>query len=107
MRNLFTRLSAAGVGLVDYLKGMVIALRIIIAAFIVGLGIGGFLLGPAALALVVPQQFPPRQFPTPQGHYTRFLVNFNDCVLVANTFSVARGAPPYTPYHLRVSQQVT
>jgi hypothetical protein len=93
MHNLFHRLSAYA--------------RQSAAAFLVGLGIGSFLIGPAALALVVPQNFAPRQFPTQQVHYTRFVVNFNDCVLVANTCSTKRGALPYNAYILRVSQQVT
>jgi hypothetical protein len=107
MRNLFTRLSAVGVSLIDYLARMVTALRIIIAAFIVGLGIGGFLLGPAALALVIPQNFAPRQFPTQQVHYARFSVNFNSCVYVTLTCSVKIGAIPYNSYILRVNNQVT
>jgi hypothetical protein len=93
MRNLFTRLTQR--------------VRDCLIAGVVGLGIGGFLVGPAALALVVPQQFAPRQFPTQQVHYTRFVVSFNDCVLVANTCSTRRAAIPYNAYILRVSQQVT
>jgi hypothetical protein len=117
MRNLFTRLSAAGVGLVDYLKGMVIALRIIIAAFIVGLGIGGFLLGPAALALVFPGQFAPRQFPSQQIHYERHVINItstnftadqaqNSCVFAAGTCSARIAALPYNSFIVRASSQL-
>jgi hypothetical protein len=57
-------------------------------------------------ALIVPQAFPPRQFPTQQVYYTRFVVNFNDCVLVANTCSVRRGALPYNAFLLRAWQQI-
>lgn len=93
MRNLFNRLTQR--------------VRDCLIAGVVGLGIGSFLVGPAALALVVPQQFAPRQFPTQQVHYTRFVVTFSDCVLVANTCSTRRAALPYNAYILRVSQQVT
>jgi hypothetical protein len=93
MRNLFNRLTAYA--------------RQSAAAFLIGLGVGSFLIGPAALALVVPQQFSPRIFPTQQVHYTRFVVQFNDCVLVSNTCSTKRAAVPYNAYILRVSQQVT
>lgn len=57
-------------------------------------------------ALIVPQAFPPRQFPTQQVHYDRFVVNFNDCTLVAGTCSVRRGAFPYNAYILRANQQI-
>src|SRR5260370_37191237 len=87
MRNVFTRLASYA--------------RQSAAAFIVGLGIGGFLIGPAALALVVPQNFAPRQFPTQQVHYARFSVNFNSCVYVSLTCSVKIGAIPYNSYILR------
>lgn len=68
--------------------------------------IGATLLASAAFALIVPQAFPPRQFPTQQVHYTRFVVNFNDCVLVAGTCSVRRGAFPYNAFLLRAWQQI-
>lgn len=42
---------------------------------LVGLGLGSFLIGPAALALVIPGQFAPRQFPTQQVHYERHVVS--------------------------------
>lgn len=93
MRNLFSRLSQR--------------VRDCLVAGIVGLGIGSFLVGPAALALVVPPQFSPRQFPSQQVHYLRFTVDFNDCVLVAGTCSVKRGSVPYNSYIIRASQQVT
>jgi hypothetical protein len=64
------------------------------------------MLASAAMALIVPQAFPPRQFATQQVHYTRFVVNFNDCVLVANTCSVRRGALPYNAFLLRAWQQI-
>ncbi len=78
-----------------------------VAAFIVGLGVGSFLVGPAALALVVPQAFAPRQFPTQQVHYLRFTVNFNSCVYVSLTCSFKVGALPYNAYVLRINNQVT
>jgi hypothetical protein len=55
-------------------------------SFFAGLLSGAFLAGAIAtcilpaLALVVPGNFAPRQFPTQQVHYTRFTVNFNSCV---------------------------
>jgi hypothetical protein len=58
-------------------------------------------------ALTIPPTVSPRQFPTQQVHYIRFVVNFNDCVLVANTCSVRRAALPYNSYILRASQQVS
>jgi hypothetical protein len=76
------------------------------AAFVVGLGVGSFLVGPAALALVIPQNFAPRAFQTQQVHYLRFVVNFNDCVLVAGTCSVKRGAVPYNAFIIRATQQI-
>jgi hypothetical protein len=97
MRNLFTRLSAYA--------------RQSAAAFLVGLGIGSFLIGPAALALVFPGQFAPRQFPTQQTHYmrhvititaTQFTVDTNiPCVFAASTCSVRIGAFPYNAFVLR------
>jgi hypothetical protein len=77
------------------------------AAFVVGLSLGGLLVGPfAALALVIPPNFAPRQFPSQQVHYLRFVVNFNDCVLVSNTCSVKRGAVPYNAFIIRATQQI-
>lgn len=70
-------------------------------------GLALAMLGTAAYGLFIPQLFPPRQFPTQQVHYTRFVVNFNDCVLVANTCSVRRGALPYNAFLLRAWQQIT
>lgn len=66
----------------------------------------GQIIGPV-LALSIPPQFAPRMFQTEQTHYLRFVVNFNSCVLVANTCSYRVGAVPYNAYILRVSQQVT
>lgn len=106
MRNLFRRLSAVGCSLVDYIARMLVALRVAIAAFLVGAALGSNLLGPA-LALVVPQAFAPRQFPTQQVHYLRFTVNFNSCVYVSLTCSVKVGALPYNAYLLRLNSQVT
>ena len=60
----------------------------------------------AALALVVPQQFSPRYFTTQQTHYLRFVVDFNDCVLVSNTCSVKHGAVPYNSFITRAYGQV-
>jgi hypothetical protein len=105
MRNLFTRLSAAGVGLVDYLKALIVALRMVIAAFLVGLGLGSILVGPAALALVIPQQFAPRYFQTQQTHYLRFAINATSCVYVANTCSFKVGSVPYNAFMVRAFTQ--
>src|SRR5260221_2596099 len=73
---------------------------------LVGLGIGSFLVGPAALALVVPQNFAPRQFPTQQIHYLRFSVPFNACVPTGNcSFKV--GALPYNAFLSKVDTLTT
>jgi hypothetical protein len=72
-----------------------------------GLTLSAALFTTGVYALIVPQAFPPRQFPTQQVHYTRFVVSFNDCTLVANTCSTRRGALPYNAYIMRASQQVT
>lgn len=93
MRNLFNRA-------LSYMRQSA-------AAFVVGLGIGSFLVGPAALALVVPQSFAPRMFQTQQVHYLRFTVNFNSCTYVSLTCSFKVGALPYNAYVLRVNNQVT
>lgn len=77
------------------------------ARFTVALAAAYLGLGLAAWALTVPPTVSPRQFPTQQVHYARFVVNFNDCVLVANTCSVKRVALPYNSYILRASQQVS
>jgi hypothetical protein len=94
MRNLFTRLAAYG--------------RQSAAAFLIGLGIGSFLIGPAALALVFPGQFAPRQFQTQQTHYERHLLTITatgfsvdnqlPCVFAASTCSVRIAAFPYNAY---------
>lgn len=85
MKNLFSR---AGGGL------------------LAGLALSACLFVAGAYALIVPQAFPARQFPTQQVHYLRFVVNFNDCTLVSNTCSVRRGAVPYNAYILRANQQI-
>lgn len=71
-----------------------------------GLALSLALFTTGVYALIVPQAFPARQFPTQQVHYLRFTVNFNDCVLVSNTCSVRRGAVPYNSYILRANQQI-
>lgn len=71
-----------------------------------GIALSLSLFATGVYALIVPQVFPARQFPTQQVHYTRFVVNFNDCVLVANTCSVRRGALPYNAFLLRAWQQI-
>src|SRR5437899_1353255 len=76
------------------------------AAFVVGLGLGSVLVGPAVMALTIPPTVAPRQFPTQQSHYLRFTVNFNSCVLVANTCSVKVGAIPYNSYLVRAFRQI-
>lgn len=73
---------------------------------IASLALSACLFATGVYALVVPQAFPPRQFPTQQVHYDRFVVNFNDCVLVSNTCSVRRGALPYNAYLLRATQSI-
>lgn len=60
----------------------------------------------AAFALVVPQNFAPRMFPSQQVHYLRFTVNFNDCTLVSNQCSVKRGAVPYNAWITRIQQEI-
>ncbi len=91
MRNLFTRLAS-------YVRQSA-------AAFIVGLGIGGLLVGPAAMALVIPQQFAPRYFQTQQTHYLRFAINFNSCVPLALTCSFKVGSVPYNAFMVRAFTQ--
>lgn len=91
MRNLFNRLAA-------YVRQSAIAL-------LVGLGIGSFLVGPAALALVIPQQFSPRYFQTQQTHYLRFAINFNSCVPVSLTCSFKVGSVPYNAFMVRAFTQ--
>jgi hypothetical protein len=59
-----------------------------------------------AFALVLPPQFAPRMYTEQQTHYLRFSVNFNSCVLVANTCSVKVGALPYNAFVVRAYQQV-
>jgi hypothetical protein len=87
------------------------------AAFIVGLGIGSFLIGPAALALVFPGQYAPRQFPSQQTHYSRHVINIgstsfsvdqaqNICVFSGLTCSVRIGALPYNAFLVRAYQQI-
>ena len=66
---------------------------------------GLLMLAGAASALVVPQNFAPRLFPYQTTHYLRFVVNFNDCVLVSNTCSVKRGAVPYNSFITRAFTQ--
>lgn len=73
---------------------------------VAGIGIGTQVLGPL-MALTVPPQFPPRQFPSQQVHYIRFSVDFNSCVYVSLTCSFKVGALPYNAYVLRVNNQVT
>jgi hypothetical protein len=94
------------------------------AAFLVGLGIGSFLIGPAALALVFPGQYAPRYFPTQQVHYERHIINItagsvanssvatvdgaqNICIFTITTAcSVRIGAVPYNSFIVRATQQV-
>jgi hypothetical protein len=98
MRNLFHRLASYA--------------RQTAAAFLVGLGIGSFLVGPAALALVFPGQFAPRAFPTQQVHYERHIINItatnftadvaqNTCIFAASTCSLRFAALPYNAFILR------
>jgi len=78
---------------------------------LVGLGIGSFLIGPAALALVFPGQFAPRFFPTQQVHYMRHVITITatqytvdglaPCVFAASTCSVRIGAFPYNAFIIR------
>jgi hypothetical protein len=75
-------------------------------AALVGLSLFGLLAGPAA-ALTNPPSYAPRQFPTQQTHYLRFVVNFNSCPLPASpgscNFKV--GALPYNAWLLRLTYQ--
>lgn len=59
-----------------------------------------------ALALVVPPEYAPRMFGSQQTHYIRFVVNFNDCVLVSGTCTTKRGAIPYNAFILRAYSQI-
>lgn len=54
----------------------------------------------AALALVAPPAFAPREFQTQQTHYLRFSVDFNSCVIPAGaaTCQVKVGALPYNAW---------
>jgi hypothetical protein len=98
MRNLFNRLF-------DHARQTA-------AAFLVGLGIGSFLIGPAALALVFPGQYAPRYFPTQQVHYERHIINItatnftadvaqNTCIFASSTCSLRFAALPYNAFILR------
>lgn len=93
---------------------------------LVGLGLGSFLIGPAALALVIPGQFAPRQFPTQQVHYERHVITLaagstanttvatadgqTACITPASTTSAACsiriGALPYNAFVVRGYVQV-
>jgi hypothetical protein len=88
------------------------------AAFLVGLGIGSFLVGPAALALVFPGQYAPRYFPTQQTHYERHLINItstactadtaqNTALFSAGSCSIRIGALPYNAFVVRAALQIT
>jgi hypothetical protein len=59
-----------------------------------------FLFASAALALVLPPSFAPRQFQTQQTHYLRFTFNFNSCVIPAGAAvcNVKVGALPYNAF---------
>ena len=73
-------------------------------AALVGVGLFGLVVGPAA-ALVLPPSYAPRQFPDQMTHYLRFTVNFNSCVPVGNcSFKV--GALPYNAFITRVTSIV-
>jgi hypothetical protein len=101
MRNLFNRLTTYA--------------RQSAAAFLVGLGIGGVLIGPSVNALVFPGQFAPRQFPTQQTHFARHVVTITatqftvdgniGCVFASSTCSVRIGALPYNAYIERAGYQ--
>lgn len=91
----------------NFLRSALTRARSALIPFVAGLGIGSLIIGPAALALVVPQAFAPRQFQTQQVHYLRFTVNFNSCVYVSLTCSFKVGALPYNAYLLRINNQVT
>lgn len=111
MRNLFNRLTQRA--------------RDCLIASIVGLGVGSFLLGPAALALVFPGQQAPRYFPTQQTHYERHVVNItagslanssvatvdfgqNTCIFtITASCSVRIGAVPYNAFLVRAYVQIT
>lgn len=90
--------------------------------FVAGLGVGSLLIGPAVLALTIPPQFAPRQFPTQKVHYERHVVNIATgsatidgqipCVTTVNGTTTADcnakiGAVPYNAYIIRASYQVT
>jgi hypothetical protein len=81
-------------------------------SFFAGLLSGAFLVGAIAscilpaLALVVPGQFAPRQFPTQQTHYLRFTFNFNSCTTVSNTCSIKIGALPYNAFLTVLNSQI-
>jgi hypothetical protein len=99
-------------------------------SFFAGLLSGAFLVGAIAscilpaLALVVPGQFAPRQFPTQQTHYERHVVNItagsvanssvatvdgaqNICIFtITASCSVRIGAVPYNAFIVRAYQQI-
>lgn len=104
MRNLFNRLAQR--------------VRDSLIAGIVGLGIGSFLIGPAALALVFPGQYAPRYFPTQQTHYERHIINItstscsadtaqNVALFSAGSCSIRIGALPYNAFVVRAALQIT
>lgn len=72
---------------------------------IVGMAVGTQFLGPA-LGLIVPPNYPPRQFPTQQIHYIRFAIPFNACVPTGNC-SVKIGAVPYNAFLSKVDTYTT
>jgi hypothetical protein len=76
------------------------------AAFLTGIAVSTL-----AFALVLPQQYAPRQFSSQQTHYLRINVTFNSvngqpCVLVSNACSVKAGAVPYNALILRAYQEI-
>ena len=101
----------------NFLRSITTRVRDAAIAGLVGLGIGSFLIGPAALALVFPGQFAPRAFPTQQVHYERHVINItatnfqadqaqNTCIFVGLTCSIRVAALPYNAFVVRAYQQV-
>lgn len=68
-----------------------------VAGAVVGAAVATQVIGPA-LALVVPPQYAPRQFPTQQKHYVRLTIPFNACNYVSLTCNYRAAAIPYNAF---------
>jgi hypothetical protein len=87
----------------NFLRSMLTRAGKAFIPFVAGLGIGSLVIGPAALALVLPPNFAQRQFPSQQVHYLRATLAFPFCVQSGTGCTVKIGAMPYNSIVLRVA----